>query len=518
MDDPEAPVVDDGEVGAGPVEQRWNVEERDGDGRIEEERGQLPLASVLHGRAEGPEHEEEPEDEAHGQQQLPETAQVEVLAALVAQPEPQAAQVAVDARELPEEAAEDHDGQGAEEQEHAGLLALGLDPAHERRQEETPAHPGRGDPEDRQLEVPGPREVVRQDACEVEAVEAPGFDAVVRQGAAQGRLAQEQQRHHREEEAHGLLAGREGPGVEPPLFRVPPARLAAPAQVVELPEDEEDEAQAAQQRDEAHGAPQVGGGRGGVAHQGLVGPAVGVGVGLPRARRHRGPGGPGEVGREVPQLTFVLDELRGQAHGGLVAGEVGLPLRNLGAVGRRLHIREAQGVRPRVIAVLLGLRGQQGTDLQGLPLAKILESPAIPGLGQDITTNLRLAVEVLGGVVGPQVGAVAPEGAVLHEAVLEEDLLAVLDVLTREEHLAGLPHDPGRDGRRACVGLGRDPDQQAEAEDHHEDDGLPPAGGEGRGILVGTAHGAHLLDGLRKTHQTVRPNESMLKQNSDPGV
>ena len=41
VDDPEAPVVDHGEVGAGAVEERGQVEERDGRRRVEEERGEL---------------------------------------------------------------------------------------------------------------------------------------------------------------------------------------------------------------------------------------------------------------------------------------------------------------------------------------------------------------------------------------------------------------------------------------------------------------------------------------------
>ena len=74
VDDPEAPVVDDREVGAGAEEERGQVEERDGRRRVEEQRGELGPPGVADRRAQGPVHEDQPAREAGRQQQLPEAA------------------------------------------------------------------------------------------------------------------------------------------------------------------------------------------------------------------------------------------------------------------------------------------------------------------------------------------------------------------------------------------------------------------------------------------------------------
>ena len=58
----------------------------------------------------------------------------------------------------------------------------------------------------------------------------------------------------------------------------------------------------------------------------------------------------------------------------------------------------------------------------------------------------------------------APERAVLHEAVLEEDLLPVLDVLPREERRPGGVRHPLGDGRRVRVGEDGHHREHAEAE------------------------------------------------------
>ncbi len=120
-----------------------------------------------------------------------------------------------------------------------------------------------------------------------------------------------------------------------------------------------------------------------------------------------------------------------------------------------------------VVAVLLEGGLQRIADLRGLPSGKFPKSLAIAGFGQFIAADLDQAVQVFRRVVRTQVSAVAPEGAVLHEAVFEEDLLTALDVLAREDHLSGIIHHPGRDRWRTVVRLDRHQGQQREAEDHH---------------------------------------------------
>ena len=61
--------------------------------------------------AHRPEQHRDPEEEADGEQYLPEASQVEVLEALVAEPGPKIAREAEDAEPLPDEA--DDPGQGS---------------------------------------------------------------------------------------------------------------------------------------------------------------------------------------------------------------------------------------------------------------------------------------------------------------------------------------------------------------------------------------------------------------------
>ena len=60
MDDPEAPVVDHRRIRVGAVEERGQIEQRNGDRDVEEERRQSARLRVLHRGPERAEHEKEP--------------------------------------------------------------------------------------------------------------------------------------------------------------------------------------------------------------------------------------------------------------------------------------------------------------------------------------------------------------------------------------------------------------------------------------------------------------------------
>src|SRR5262249_44858401 len=149
-----------------------------------EERGELAVAWAAHRRTQAAEHEHDPEDEADGETELPEAPEVEILGALMAEPEPEAAERVVDAEVLAEQAAENHDRERAEEHQGAQALTAWLVAADQRREEQATRDPGGGDPEDRQLQVPRAQEVVREPSRQVETVEPARLDAVVRQRPA----------------------------------------------------------------------------------------------------------------------------------------------------------------------------------------------------------------------------------------------------------------------------------------------------------------------------------------------
>jgi len=159
-----------------------------------------------------------------------------------------------------------------------------------------------------------------------------------------------------------------------------------------------------------------------------------------------------------------------------------------------LRICEHQHVHALVIAVLLELTLEGFAHLQGLGRGQILEKLPVSGLGQGVPADFRESVQILRRIVRPQIGPVAPEGAMLHQPVFEEDLLAPLDVLAREDDLPCGIHHPGGNGRRPLVGLHRHQGEQGEAEDHHEDDGLPPPGGKRRVVTRVVAHGSSTVN------------------------
>ena len=198
--DPEAPELGDREVVAGAREQPDRVEA--GDRERGQEEQPRHVAAVLAGQApaqDPPEHEH-PDEQADRQQHLPEPGEVEVLEPL--EPEPVRRRVvehAVDPEVRPDQRAEHDDGEGSQQRVGERALALGLAPGDHRREEDARRDERGRDPEDRELDVPGAHQVVREDRGEVEAEEAAELRPVVLRGGPDERLDQEQRRHHEEE-------------------------------------------------------------------------------------------------------------------------------------------------------------------------------------------------------------------------------------------------------------------------------------------------------------------------------
>jgi hypothetical protein len=65
--------------------------------------------------------------------------------------------------------------------------------------------------------------------------------------------------------------------------------------------------------------------------------------------------------------------------------------------------------------------------------------------------------------------------SVLHEAVVEEDLLTALDIALGVEGRARGIHDAVGDWRLRLVGPVRQQPEDEEAEEHYQDDGLDPS-------------------------------------------
>ena len=184
---------------------------------------------------------------------------------------------------------------------------------------------------------------------------------------------------------------------------------------------------------------------------------------MPRPAGRRRPCRPGEERGQLVRLRRVVDRIGAQALLGRRVGEV------VGVVA--LELRECLGLRlgvgERVGLLVVAVRLEVGDRLLARPIGSGAAVLALDGF--------RRAVEVVGGAVGPEVGAVAEDRAVLHQPVVEEDLLAPADVLAGEERLPLGVDDPVGDRGVGAVGpVGEQPEDE-EADQEDDDRGLDPA-------------------------------------------
>src|SRR5215208_7060147 len=131
--------------------------------------------------------------------------------------------------------------------------------------------------------------------------------------------------------------------------------------------------------------------------------------------------------------------------------------------GCSLRRGELEGSRPRIVAVLLEVRdGLHRRPVGALsPVALAHEEGGSP--------------QVVGGEVWTKVGTVPEDGAVLHQAVLEEHSLPGTHVLTSEDDLALRIHDPIGDRRLPRVRPIRQKPEHEEAKQDHQHHSLNPA-------------------------------------------
>ena len=180
VDDPEAPELVDGEVLSRLRDQPDRVEGGDGERRHEEQPGHVGRVLAAQARAQHPPQHEHPDEQADREQDLPDAREVEVLEALQAEPvRGRVAEQAVNAEERADQRAEHHNRQRTEQQEGELALSARLAPRDHRREEDAGGHERRGDPEDRQLHVPGAHQVEGERLCEVDAEEAGQLRAIV---------------------------------------------------------------------------------------------------------------------------------------------------------------------------------------------------------------------------------------------------------------------------------------------------------------------------------------------------
>ena len=378
-------------------------------------------------------------------------------------------------------------------------------PGDRRADVQAHAQPRGGDPQHRQLGMPGARERVGQHVGQGEAVGFLPLDLVVRGDRTEQDLHQEQRHHHPEVLGGGahrrgdldvgqrIALGQHRDHLVAVVDRVVPAQQA----------DAGDQEQHAEHRPDQQVR------RRGVAHQLVMRPVGRIGDRLPRALGDRGPGRPPEEpGHQAPVF--------GVRHG-VVAHRVGFAQLGGGRIiaeqvhvvrGDLLHRRGAVGVdgdgaggRVPGIGPYQRLHAR-GIGRLGRGVQRLVAVNAVLARGPQVEDGLGLAVQPVRAPVRGDIAAVAPDRAQLLATDGLPDLAPGLDVL------AGIDHPPvGGDhllghGRGLAVDFASDPEQDGERCDEQDHQACPKLAGGIHGTASPVGNGGIFGAPPRPLHDT----------------
>ncbi len=182
------------------------------------------------------------------------------------------------------------------------------------------------------------------------------------------------------------------------------------------------------------------------------------------------PGSPEEERRQCLDLFGITDESRGiEGLGviGIVEHPLVVDLQLLDRVD--LRVGEDDVSRSLVPGVRLDLPGHPGVDRILVVLRELLAAL----LRVELPHRDDGAMQRVGREVRPSLGAVAPEGAVAHQAAEVEHLLALLDGVARDHYVAFGRHEV--DERRSSrIGLRTEVDESSETDRRNDQEVDPP--------------------------------------------
>src|SRR5690606_26147704 len=295
---PPAPVLHDGDIGVLAVEQTGTVEQANGHGRDGQQNQQVVVALVTtQSRPHATQHQQQPECQANKLDDLPETAQIQVLIALVTEPEVQLGwQDVLDGQEVAGKRTNKEHNQSTEQDIHTQTLELGIfTPVNQWHQEQAGGQETTGNPQESRLNMPGTGQRVREPLRHVYAIEHLAFNRVVRGKAAQENLDDKQ--------------GNRQEGI---FFQGTLRRCQAESQnrvgsrgnrrflfFVRKGPDPDQQANTGQQEHDTDDGPDDIGRGWMVIHQGLVWPVVGIADSSAGTLGYRGPGQPEEKAGHV---------------------------------------------------------------------------------------------------------------------------------------------------------------------------------------------------------------------------
>ena len=495
----------------------------------QQQQKQVPIgAAPSDRRHEAAHHQGQPDQQTGEDHDLPRTAHVEELVALVPEPVHQIGVGHASAERQPfaGQGADHRDHQSDPQRVHAQPLQRRLEACDERGEIEACAQPRGGDPENRELNVPGSSQGVGRDVGQGNAVEVVPFHRVVCGDRAEHDLDPEQQRDDPDvldDTAHRCRGHR-------PEQRIAVGNAGGRLGILQplLTFAQEEPAQGADAGDqEYHGdeGPDEGGSARPVADQRLVRPVVGIGHGIVRAERARGPGGPPPPCDELSHRGFrrCTERLVRDGEGGpqgFGLGTVARPaeqgqivlddgLQRLGALARD-HDGSGLGV--------VGVDADAGRELG--------DAGGAFGLGQggEIAAGVQhrhgFPVQHVGGPVRRKVAAVPPHRAKLHAAQAAPCVAPVVDVTACEQDGARVAvgdDDPLRQGRRLLERASSHVQQHCEHDDEEEtEQGPKPRDGEDLAIVhdrlpwasasvsASSASGGRRVQHLGNFHQRLR--------------
>jgi hypothetical protein len=278
--------------------------------------------------------------------------------------------------------------------------------------------------------MPGPEQIARQERREVETVEARGVSAVVRGTAADECLREEEQRRQAHEFEGGDLSG-----ASRAKLRARRGPRAVPAEEAKLAAGKQHDGGAAQEKDQTEGAPQDGSAGGPISGQGVVRKIVRVGMRTPRPIGNRHPCRPGEESGERAKFARIGDGVGGEPTVPNGVDKVSRPVGDRVVEELCVAGQQRQRFATRIVAVLLETRRRHGFD-SGLVFGRKFSMGVGEALPRDAIGEIESEeVEVLRREIRAEIGAVAPDRAVVHQAMLEKDLLAERDFGAGEDHL-----------------------------------------------------------------------------------
>ena len=160
---PPPPVFRGDQMALLPIHQSGSIEQRNGDtGDQKEYEQRLVLRLTCQCRAEGTDHESQPEDKPDEEYYLPAATEINVLVPLRAEPEPGVAQILLHPEPLAEEGTHDHNEERDEEQIHTRPLPRWFIATDGGGDIQTGCQPRGGNPEQAKLRMPGTSHRIRQ--------------------------------------------------------------------------------------------------------------------------------------------------------------------------------------------------------------------------------------------------------------------------------------------------------------------------------------------------------------------